>query len=285
MILGYNTNGLAHHDPLAAIDVLAEIGYRSIGLTIDHGTLSPADSRLERQLSEIRARLEQRGMRSVIETGARYLLDPWIKHEPTLMTADPNLRARRVDFLRHAIDMAHELQSDCVSLWSGILRDPVDDEAALERLADGLQVILKHAAAQNVRVGFEPEPGMFIDTMARYERLLQWIDTPEMWLTLDVGHLYCQGEVPIADYIARWSSRIANVHLEDMRAGRHEHLMFGEGEMDFAPILAALKQAGYRGTIQVELSRHSHEGPLAARRASAFLKPLLDQLDLRSSYV
>ena len=60
-------------------------------------------------------------------------------------------------------------------------------------------------------------------------------------LTLDVGHLYCQGEVPIADYILRFGPRIVNVHIEDMRAGVHEHLMFGEGEMDFPPILAALR--------------------------------------------
>ena len=81
---------------------------------------------------------------------------------------------------------------------------------------------------------------MFIDTLKSYRRLLQWIDSPHLKLTLDVGHLWCQGELPIADYIARWGERIVNVHIEDMRAGVHEHLMFGEGEMQFPPILAAL---------------------------------------------
>jgi len=66
-----------------------------------------------------------------------------------------------------------------------------------------------------------------------------------------------------------------NVHLEDMRAGVHEHLMFGEGEIDFPPIFAALRATGYRGGVHVELSRHSHEGPSAARRAMEFLAPLL----------
>jgi L-ribulose-5-phosphate 3-epimerase len=70
-----------------------------------------------------------------------------------------------------------------------------------------------------------------------------------------------------------------NVHIEDMRAGVHEHLMFGEGEMRFPPIIEALARAHYRGGLHVELSRHSHEAPAAARKAYAFLQPLLDRAE------
>jgi sugar phosphate isomerase/epimerase len=60
-----------------------------------------------------------------------------------------------------------------------------------------------------------------------------------------------------------------------MRAGVHEHLMFGEGEIDFPPVLAALAEEGYAGGVHVELSRHSHMAPEAARRAFQFLSPLM----------
>lgn len=274
MLLGYNTNGLAHHDPRQAVELLAEIGYRSVALTLDHATLDPYDDRLPQRIAEMRDTLKLYGMRSVIETGARFLLDFRTKHEPTLMTADPLRRQIRIDFLRRAIDIAEALGSDCVSFWSGTLRDDVSDEAALERLAAGLQPVIEHAAAANVTLAFEPEPGMFIDTMASYRRLLEWIDAPNFKLTMDVGHLYCQGEVPIVDYIARWHSRLANIHLEDMRAGVHEHRMFGEGEMSFPPIIDAMAGIGYAGGVHVELSRHSHDGPAAAQRAYEFLYPL-----------
>src|SRR5436190_12050573 len=115
MLLGYNTNGLAHHDPLAAIALLAEMAYESVALTIDHGLLNPADDRLSRQLGAIRSALAGYGMRSVIETGARFLLDPRVKHEPTLMSPTSEKQATRINFLKHAIDMARELRSDCVS--------------------------------------------------------------------------------------------------------------------------------------------------------------------------
>ncbi len=277
MRLGYNTNGFAHHDLLDAVDLLAEIGYRSVALTLDRHALDPTAGGLDEQLAEVHRRLKQYGMTSVVETGARFLLDPRTKHEPTLLTADRAARARRVDFLRGAIDVAARLNSDCVSLWSGVLREEIADEAALERLAEGLGRVLQHAERRGVVLGFEPEPGMFIASMSHFQRLLEWIDSPLLQLTLDVGHLYCQGELPLADYIRRWRARIVNVHIEDMRAGVHEHLMFGDGEIDFPPVIRALAEIGYRGGLHVELSRHSHEAPDAARRSFEFLAPLLER--------
>ena len=79
----------------------------------------------------------------------------------------------------------------------------------------------------------------------------------------------------MADHVLAWGPRIANVHVEDMARGVHEHLMFGEGTMDFPPIVGALQAVGYRGGLHVDLSRHSHMAVEAVRRSSAFLGPLL----------
>lgn len=277
MLLGYNTNGLAHHDPFEALELLAEIGYRSAALTLDHGPLNPFASDWPAHRERLKEAVKRLKLRSVIETGARFLLDPRRKHEPTLVSADAMARLKRIDFLKRTIDAAAFLDSDCVSLWSGIRRDDAGDEETLERLTESLRQVLRHATDSGVTLGFEPEPGMFIDTLKSFQRLLQWIDAPHLQLTLDVGHLWCQGELPIADYIARWGPRIVNVHIEDMRAGIHEHLMFGEGEMRFPPIIEALAKANYRGGLHVELSRHSHEGPTAAKKAFEFLRPLVEQ--------
>jgi sugar phosphate isomerase/epimerase len=72
--------------------------------------------------------------------------------------------------------------------------------------------------------------------------------------------------------VQRFAPRLVNVHIEDMRRGVHEHLMIGEGEIDFAPILRALRLSEYGGGIHVELSRHSHIAPNAARRSYEFLR-------------
>lgn len=282
MLLGYNTNGFAHHSIDDALAILAELGYRSVALTIDHGLLNPFAEDLARSVDHVRRLLERFQLRSVIETGARFLLDPWQKHEPTLLSSDPALRARRVAFLRQAIDVAVALGSDCVSLWSGIQRDPdMDEAAALDRLCEGLKPVLEHAHRREMTLGFEPEPGMLIDTMARFERLQQRIRSDRFRLTLDLGHLHCQGEVPIADVIRRWGPMLVNVHIEDMRGGIHEHLQFGAGEMDFLPLVEALRGVDYQGGLHVELSRHSHDAPQAAGFAFDFLSRLLGESSAR----
>jgi sugar phosphate isomerase/epimerase len=278
MLLGYNTNGLAHHDAYQAVELLAEIGYRSVALTIDHGMLNPYGGHVASRQKQMRRLVDQLGMRCVVETGARYLLDPQVKHEPTLMTADSAGRAKRIEFYKQAIDAASELNADCVSIWSGILRDGADEATAMRRLVAGLGEVLEYAEQRQVTIGFEPEPGMFIDTMVRFEQLLAAIDHPRLQLTLDVGHLQCLGETPIGAQVEKWGNRLVNVHIEDMRAGVHEHLMFGEGEIDFPPIFKSLLRVGYAGGVHVELSRHSHEGPDAARRSFAFLSETLQSV-------
>ncbi|MDA1055574.1 MAG: sugar phosphate isomerase/epimerase [Planctomycetota bacterium] len=280
MLLGYNTNGFAHHDLVAAIEILAEIGYESVAITLDHHSLNPYSTGLTDQLLRVAAVLRQRNMRSVIETGARYLLDPRTKHEPTLLSADRLARQQRIDFLRRAIDIAAALESDCVSLWSGILRDNISNDDAVERLAAGLRPVLEHATDLGVTIGFEPEPGMLIDSMGSFEHLASQLDCECFQLTLDVGHLHCLGETPIDGHIRHWRDQIVNVHIEDMRAGVHDHLMFGEGEIDFPPILRTFHEIGYLGGIHVELSRHSHDAPAIARRAFEFLRSIVSSLDL-----
>jgi L-ribulose-5-phosphate 3-epimerase len=273
MFLGYNTNGMAHHDLFEAVALLAEIGYRGVAVTVDHGPLWPHREGTAREIGRLKRLLADLGLRSVIETGGRFVLDPRVKHEPTLVSADPR---RRIEFYKYAVDLAAELGSDCVSLWSGKVRDGIARDEAAKRLVRGLREVLDYAAGQGVVVAFEPEPGMFIESMPEFERLINQNELPALRLTLDIGHLECQGETPIADVIRRWAGRLANVHLDDMKAGVHEHLMFGEGDIDFAPVIAALAASGYAGGVYVELNRHSHVAPKTAREAFGFLSPFAE---------
>lgn len=276
MLLGYNTNGFAHHAPDDALRVLAEIGYSAVGLTIDHGTLNPRDARLGAQAGQIRRLAKKLGLTLVLETGARFLLDPHTKHEPTLVSASEHRRAVRGAFYEQAIDVASEVGAVAVSLWSGVVHDGALAGEAWERLVAGLIPVLQKAEHAGMPIAFEPEPGMLVATLADYRELKQRLiaagaNVEPLRLTIDIGHLHCQGETPIAEEIHRHADDLANVHLEDMRAGVHEHLPLGEGEIDFQPVLGALQESGYTGPVCVELSRHSHDAPAMAQRSYDYL--------------
>lgn len=276
VLLGYNTNGFAHHDPEDALRVLAEIGYRAVGVTIDHGVLNPRDARLGDQAGRLRRVGRKLGLTLVVETGARFLLDPWTKHEPTLVSADPERRAARVAFLQQAVDVAREVGAVCVSAWSGVVHDGAGAATAWDRLVPSLAEMLAYADRSGMPIAFEPEPGMLVDTLSAYRELKERLmaagaAVEALRLTVDIGHLHCLDETPIADHIARHAGEIANVHLEDMIRGVHQHLPFGEGEIDFPPVLDALERHCPEVPVCVELARHSHDAPAVARAAYEWL--------------
>lgn len=209
----------------------------------------------------------------VVETGARYLLDPWTKHHPTLVSDG---WPRRVDFLRCAIGIAADLGAECVSFWSGVLPPGTDPGLGRSWLIDGMAQVVEEAAARGVALGLEPEPGHVIERLSDALALRAALGAPELLgITLDVGHCVAVEPDDPATCLRRAGALLVNVQLDDMHRGVHEHLEFGEGELDLPGTLAALVKIGYAGLASVELPRHSHAAPQVARRALAALHQAL----------
>lgn len=270
---GYNTNGFAHHRLEDALEIIRELGYTSAAVTLDYHALDPFDpAELRRQAPRIRRLLHPLRRGATIETGARFLLDPRRKHQPTLLSKSIKARAERFDFLCNAIEIASLLNVEIVSLWSGASIEAEGGEKSMRRLVSQCRRLADQAALKGIRLAFEPEPGMFIDTMAKFEELFERVDHPAFGLTIDIGHLHCLGETPIASYLRKWKDSLWNIHIEDMKRGVHDHLMFGQGEIDFESVLRTLNEIGYSGGVHVELSRHSHDAVETARKALAFLQ-------------
>jgi sugar phosphate isomerase/epimerase len=262
MLLGYNTNGLAHHRLDDALRLLAEEGYRAVALTLDVHHLDPFVA-TPAEVARLARTLQQLDLRPVIETGARYLLDPRRKHEPTLMCGESDGVGRRLDFYRRAAAIGRDLGARVLSFWSGIDRRPGADSRA--RLADGVARTTAIAREAGLTAALEPEPGMAVATMADFARLAADLGAQAPALTLDVGHLYVTEAEPPADLIARFAPQLAQVHLEDIRRGVHEHLPPGEGDVDFPLVLDTLARSGFREAVCFELSRSSHQAPDAIR--------------------
>jgi L-ribulose-5-phosphate 3-epimerase len=271
MFFGYNTNGFAHHRLTDAISILADLGYQGVGLTVDYNTINVLDTDWKHAAENLRSHLERLRMRTVIETGARFLLDPKRKHQPTLLSPNPDERQFRHDFLAQCVELGAMLDAP-VSYWSGTPTDGAPQETLFARLVDGCKRLADYAAMQNVHLAFEPEPGMFIDTMPMFRTLYERVSHPHFGVTIDVGHLQCLNELMIGGHLRAWRDQLWNIHIEDMKRGVHDHLMFGEGEIDFADVFTALRDIRYTGGVYVELSRHSHNAVVTAEKSIAFLR-------------
>ncbi|TYB96473.1 sugar phosphate isomerase/epimerase [Micromonospora sp. WP24] len=267
---GYGTNGFANHRLDDALAVLADLGYQGVALTLDHDHLDPFAPGLPHRVAALRRRLDALGLGVMIETGARYLLDPWHKHAPTLLHDDPT---RRVEFLRRAVRIGADLGAEAVSFWAGVRPEAVAPRAAWDRLVAGCATVVDAADRAGVLLGFEPEPGMLVEDIAGWRRLRAALDgAPCFGITLDIGHCRCLEPQPVDRCVRDVAEHLVNVQIDDMRRGVHEHLEFGEGEIDFPPVLRALDDADYRGLVAVELPRHSHAAPAVAARSLEFLR-------------
>jgi sugar phosphate isomerase/epimerase len=269
---GYGTNGLADHRLDDALALLAEAGYDGVALTLDHHHLDPFALDRREQVDRLRRRLSAHGLAAVIETGARFVLDPRAKHQPTLCSADAEGRERRLRYLRAALAVGAQLGAEAVSFWSGS-PEPGSDPGAWDRLVAGCADLVEEAAAEGVPLGFEPEPGMLVDRLDGFERLAAALGHPPGFgLTLDVGHCRVNEDDDVATCVKRAGPHLVNVQIEDMRRGVHQHLPFGDGDIDFPPVLVALRHTGYRGLVSVELPRDSHRAHELVPASIAFLR-------------
>ncbi|MEU6486937.1 sugar phosphate isomerase/epimerase family protein [Streptomyces sp. NPDC046887] len=276
---GYGTNGLTDLRLDDALGLLADLGYHGVGLTLDHMHLDPLAPNLAARTGKVAARLAELGLGVTVETGARYVLDPRRKHGPSLLDPEPEGRAARAGLLTTAVRVAADLGAHAVHCFSGILPTATTAETAWQRLADSLAPVLTAAGTAGVPLAVEPEPGHLLATLADFHHLRSLLGDPGpdlLGLTLDIGHCQCLEPASPADCVRAAAPWLRHVQIEDMRRGVHEHLPFGDGEIDFPPVLDALAATGYRGLTVVELPRHSHAGPELARSSLAFLRSLTD---------
>ena len=266
----YNTNGAANHRLDDALRLMADNGYSGAAITLDHHHMDPFAENWQSEAERIGRLLDDLGMGAIVETGARYLLDPTAKHEPTFLTPDAEGREKRVAFLKRALDIAAIWKADAVSFWAGVPKPEVAHDQAHEWLHEGLEQVLDHAERLGVDAAFEPEPGMLIETCGEWEQLRA--RHPRLKLALDTGHCIVSQDIDPADAVRRYAEHLGTVAIEDMERGVHIHLPFGEGDMDTASVLAALKEVGFSRLVSVELSRESPRAHQAIPESIAYLR-------------
>ena len=268
--LAYNTNGVANHRLEDALALIADSGYQGVALTLDHHHLDPFAPELSRRAEELGSWLAARDLGVVIETGARFLLDPRRKHEPTLVSPEPEGRARRIDFLTRALDIAAVCGAEAVSFWAGVPRPGVTREDAWRFLEAGLAEIAARAEERGVVAALEPEPGMLIETIDDYQRIRPV--APTLRLALDLGHCLVTEEREPDAAVRELAAELGTVTIEDMRRGVHDHLPFGQGDMDTVAALRALHDVRFTRLVCVELSRDSHRAHTMVPEALAALR-------------
>lgn len=279
MRLAFSTNAYLRVSFADAVARLARIGYSGVEIMADVPHAWPAYL-LPEQKQAIREALAVNGlaisninafmMHAIDDPRQRYWHPSWI--EPDL-----NYRAARTQHTRRALTLARELGASCITTEPG---GPVESgaswQAALRTFVEEIKPVAEHAEKEGVLLLVEPEPGLLIETAEQFEEFMRHIDSPAVALNFDIGHSFCVGDDP-PTAIRRLAKWLRHVHLEDIAATRvHAHLIPGEGVIDFAATIAALREVGYDGWVTVELYPYVADPDGAARTAYERVQSLVE---------
>lgn len=115
------------------------------------------------------------------------------------------------------------------------------------RCVHAFKAACEHAAQGQVNICIENTDGFLPYQQEAIECLLQSAD---FGLTLDIGHDYTANYAD-APFYARHADKLRHMHAHDA-LGRHCHLPFGAGDMDWAAQLKRAQDAGARAVIEVK---------------------------------
>jgi sugar phosphate isomerase/epimerase len=181
---------------------------------------------------------------------------------------------RRIEHTIDCIMLARRIGAKHLSTEPGGPLPPQSaDVSQLEKkFLDGLTRVAKIAEEVDVKVLVEPEPGLLIENSRQFKRLItKIIDSKYIRLNFDIGHFYCVNEDP-AKLVHELADYIEHFHLADIASTRiHNHLIPGQGAIDFRPVFDAMNDIGYRGFVTVELYPYQDNPVQAAREAYDYL--------------
>lgn len=124
-----------------------------------------------------------------------------------------------------------------------------------------------------VRIALENHWRNWIESIADYEHIFDWLDHPRLGMTLDTGHFTSAGIDP--ESVARqFGSRVFHVHIKDHK-GIHS-VGLGEGETNNFGTVRFLKSLGYEGFISQEIETHGPDPDRLAAEGIHYMKQLLE---------
>jgi len=281
MKFAFSTNAYLKYSFAETTRRLAAIGYPAVEIMADVPHAWPAFM-LPEQVQSLRDDLEKNNLQ--ISNINAFMMHAVGDHRqlywhPSWIEPDYNYRRVRVDHTTRALTLAKDLGAKCITTEPG---GPVGAgeswAAAMKMFVEEIKPVADHAERIGVQLLVEPEPGLLIETCEQAEEFMGHMTSPAVGLNFDIGHQYCVGEDP-AISLKRLAKHVRHIHLEDIAATRvHHHMIPGEGAIDFAPVLRAIKDIGYAGWVTIELYPHKDDPDHAARTALSRIRAIAADL-------
>lgn len=139
------------------------------------------------------------------------------------------------------------------------------------RLAHGLDQVAELAERHGLTASYHPHLTTLVEGP---EQVADILARSRIGFCPDTAHLTAGGGDAVG-LIRRFADRVHHVHLKDFTPDPFGFLPLGEGSVDLAGVVDALRDADYNGWLTVELDAYEGDPAEAARRSRAHLEALL----------
>jgi len=278
MIFGYSTNAFKKFTLVDSIEKIAGLGFKGVEIMVDRPHLYPPDFN-ERQLDDLKLVLSENNL-TVTNLNSFTLFAVGDTYLPSWIEPDKERREIRIRHTLDSLQIAKKLGCGCISIPPGGPLDGSSRQQALKLFYQGLERVVPTAEALKIMLLVEPEPDLMIETTAQFKEFIQDIKSNTLGINFDIGHFFCVGEDPRQSFeeLFQW---VGHVHLEDIDASRkHEHLIAGQGAIDFKVIFETMVQLGYNHDISLELYPYLEAPEKAGRESLEYLRPIFQAAGL-----
>ena len=258
MILSVSNIAWAPEERLGAYDLMEEAGLTGLEIapalffTGADDPFVPDNGTTNAALSEIKAR----GLSLVSMQSLLYGV------QGASLLGDESERAAFTLGMIRAIDLADRFGIPNLVFGSPMQRRIPDGMAydnALSQAADAFRHLGDRAAEAGTVIAIESNPAAygtnFLNTLEEAELFVAQVDHPAIALVLDLGAMHMNGTFgTLVTRASALASRLNHVHISE------PHLAPAPANPTaLAPVLAALRSAGYGRAVSIEMKRH-HRG-------------------------
>lgn len=243
------------------IKLAKELGFTFIEISVDE-----SDERLDRlnwdieTINNLRCELNNNNMRIPTMTFSGHRRYPMGSH-------DENTRKISMELMEKAIILADRLGIRIVQLAGYDVYYEKSDEISEKYFIENLSKAVKMAEEYNVCLAIELMDHHFINSVTKYLKYANIVNSPYLKVYPDLGNLsaWPENDVLYELELGITKKEIVAIHVKDTLAvtkdfpGKFKEVDFGKGCVDFVKCFKKLKDLNYYGPFLIEMWTENFE--------------------------
>ena len=245
------------------LEVSSEIGYDGVELNLDDGALRFT----RKQRKDIAEKAESLGLElPSLCSGLFWKLN--------LASPDRDIRNKGIDVLKKGCEFASDLGASVLLVVPAVAVPEITYQETWQLSKRSILEAVSTAKDCGVLLGVENVWNRFLCSPLEFRSFIEEIDHPNVKAYFDVGNIYLLGFPQ--QWVRHLSDLIACVHVKDFRISTREFKPLLQGDVPWPEVVKALKEIGYDGFLNVEVSPYPSHPTKSAVDSKASLDIILN---------